>query len=139
MNNAVYGLGFTGAFVGISKANQILQGKTPGSQIDAAVYLAESAGELMGTAASAHQLGVDHIYGIGMRLNEIAMMTAHSNKYSSAQIRENEVFVNTVLTSFQSSWDAQINNYSKSKLYSAIEKIYDAMNQPERSQLYPLY
>jgi hypothetical protein len=137
ISNAVYNLGLQGALDDTIQANSIIQGKQTGTLVDAALYLSESAGEFMSTAPVLQQLGVDHIYGIGMRLEQVSTMLAHPSKYSNAQIQTNEAFVHATASAFQQSWNVQ--QLSKSKFSRAVDTIYGSMSAQERSQLYPLY
>lgn len=138
MNNAAYGWGFYYVFSGIGTADEIFHGQLPNQDtVDGVRYLSEAAGQFQATSRVMREMGVDHLLGIGIRLDEAAKVISHPDRYSAAQINQNKEFVHTVVMDFKPCWNAQY--LIKSRLPGAIDKIYNAMTPQERKQLYPMY
>lgn len=138
MRFADYDWGFYYVFSGINSADEIFHGQLPNQDtMDGIRNLSEAAGQFEATSRSMREMGVDHLLGIGIRLDEAAKVISHPNQYSQAEIEQNKEFVHTVVMDFKPCWNAQY--LIKGRLPGAIEKIYSAMTPQERNQLYPRY
>ncbi|GEO28140.1 hypothetical protein AAC03nite_39250 [Alicyclobacillus acidoterrestris] len=134
---AAYSYGFSIAFAGINKANEIFNGTLPNEDTSNAVLdISKSAGQFESISHVMEELGISHVQGIGVRLEEAAEIISEPNKYSKEQIYQNKHFVEEVASDFQPCFDGS--HLIKNRLPSAIAKVYTQMSSQERSLLYSM-